>query len=143
MRGFGSLAPLVCTGAAGDKPKVFEALGEYDNAIAAAHLDLVNWPLHPFMRVQSFTSLGRAHAKLGQTQEAEAAFEQAIEIAHGCQLHLLECFALRDFVKFVLKPNGNAGAARVSQCKEGLRNAMGKMVGTEAEYEAMLGISLA
>jgi hypothetical protein len=85
-------------------------------------------------------------------EQSEAAFLMAIEKANVCQLHLLECFARRDYMKCVLEPNTastpgvatddlDAGAVEsLRRCIDGLHSAMGEMVGEQSEYEALLGL---
>ena len=49
---------------------------------------------------------GRALARLGRAEEAEAAFEEAVEVSHRTGLRLLEIFALRDLKKHIFAADG-------------------------------------
>ena len=65
-------------------------------------------PLHEEVTMQQpgHTLRGRMLAAQGKKAEAEAAFEEAIEVSHRTGLRLLEMFALRDLKKHVLDGDG-------------------------------------
>ena len=80
------------------KPAVFESFSEYDNAIAAAKIDVQQFPFCSILSVSSHAALGRSHSKLGQVAEANAAFQAAIKIANRCELRMQEVCCWRDLL---------------------------------------------
>ena len=90
----------------GEGPEVFECLGEFENALKAAQVDLDNLPLNIHQVVSALTAMGRCYAKLGRAAEAREAFERAIREARRCVLPFMELIARRDFVIGVLDAEG-------------------------------------
>ena len=77
---------------------------------------------------------GRVLAVLGKKDEAEAAFEAAVEVSHRTGLRLFEMFALRDLKKCVLDGDGRG--------EEGVRRlkaVLGEMKGPASELTKLLG----
>jgi hypothetical protein len=116
--------------------EVFESLGRFEEAITAAQADIRAYSIQPVVLVQSHTAIGRCHARLGQAQEAAAAFEAAIAEAQGCTLHYLEMLARRDYIVHVLDAEGR----RDSQLAA-LGGAISRMVLPPGEYASVLGPS--
>ena len=80
---------------------------------------------------------GRMLAAQGKKAEAEAAFEEAIEVSHRTGLRLLEMLALRDLKKHVLDGDGRG--------EEGIRRlkaVLSEMKGPPAELTKLLGEGL-
>eukprot|EP01045_Picozoa_sp_COSAG04_P008953 COSAG04_NODE_507_length_13313_cov_2.729302_13_plen_87_part_00 len=76
-------------------------------------------------------------AAQGKKAEAEAAFEEAIEVSHRTGLRLLEMFALRDLKKHVLDADGRGD--------EGIRRlkaVLSEMKGPASELTKLLGEGL-
>ena len=63
-------------------------------------------PLTPFLQVCSLMAIGRCHARLGRTGDAEDAFTLAISEAHRCELFMFEFIAHREFIEHVLDAQG-------------------------------------
>ena len=87
--------------------QVCEKLGEHDKMLvyttAALETDLTKAGTQlPSDRTHAYSMRGRAHAALGHTAEAAAAFESAAEEAHRYGYFLWEVFALRDLKLLVL-----------------------------------------
>ena len=80
---------------------------------------------------------GRMLAAQGKQAEAEAAFEEAIEMSHRTGLRLLEMFALRDLKKHVLDGDGR-GEEGIRRLKAVLK----EMKGPPAELTKLLGEGL-
>ena len=77
---------------------------------------------------------GRILNSQGKTAEAEAAFEQAIEVSHRTGLRLYEMFALRDLKKHILDPDG-----RGDEGTRRLKAVLAEMKGPPAELTKLLG----
>jgi hypothetical protein len=73
-------------------------------------------------------------AAQGKKPQAEAAFEQAIEVSHRCGLRLYEMFAVRDLKQCVLDGDGR-GEDGVQRLKAVLK----EMKGPAAELTKLLG----
>ena len=80
---------------------------------------------------------GRALNSQGKAVEAEAAFEQAIEIAHRTGLRLYEAFALRDLKKCILDGDG-----RSEQGTQRLKAVLKDMKGPHTELTKLLGLDV-
>jgi tetratricopeptide (TPR) repeat protein len=80
---------------------------------------------------------GRMLASQGKKVEAEAAFEEAIEVSHRTGLRLFEMFALRDLKKHVLDGDGR-GESGVRRLKAVLQ----EMHGPVEELTKLLGDGL-
>ena len=80
---------------------------------------------------------GRVLATLGRTEEAEAAFEEAVLVSHKHGLWLLEMFALRDLKKHILDTDG-----RGDEGTERLKGVLKEMKGPPAELTKLLGAGL-
>ena len=113
---------------------MFESLGRFKEAITAALTDIRNWQTHPVMLTQSYTAVGRSHAKLGNIADAAIAFETAIDEAHNCVLPFLEMIARRDYIVHVLDPQGK----RETQMA-GLGECISRMVLPPEQYSDVLG----
>ena len=85
---------------------MFEELGRFEEAITAAQTDIRNFVCVSILRAQSYTAIGRSHAKLGNVNEAVAAFEAAIDEAHRCEVPFQEMLARRDFIVHLLDGQG-------------------------------------
>ena len=90
--------------------------------------------LRPSTHADGHTLRGRLLSGQGNNVEAEAAFEEAIEISHRTGLRLLEMFALRDLKKCVLDGDGRGDEA-VSRMKALLQD----MQGPPSELTKLLG----
>jgi hypothetical protein len=77
---------------------------------------------------------GRILNSQGKTAEAEAAFEQAIEVSHRTGLRLYEMLALRDLKKHILDPDG-----RGHEGTRRLKAVLAEMKGPPAELTKLLG----
>eukprot|EP01046_Picozoa_sp_COSAG06_P029309 COSAG06_NODE_2708_length_6408_cov_2.142970_1_plen_1860_part_00 len=77
---------------------------------------------------------GRMLAAQGKKVEAEAAFEQAVEVSHRTGLRLLEMFALRDLKKCILDGDG-----RGEEGTKRLKAVLVEMKGLPAELTKLLG----
>jgi hypothetical protein len=80
---------------------------------------------------------GRMLAAQGKKAEAEAAFEQAIDIAHRTGLRLFEMLALRDLKKHILDRDG-----RKAEGVQRLKGSLKGMKGPAAELTKLLGEGL-
>ena len=80
---------------------------------------------------------GRALAKLGRLQEAEAAFEEAAAVAHRHGIWLMEMQALGDLKVCILDKDGRS-AQGTSRLKEVLQ----RMKGPPAELTKLLADGL-
>jgi tetratricopeptide (TPR) repeat protein len=78
---------------------------------------------------------GRALARLGRAEEAEAAFEEAAGVASGHGLWLLEMLALRDLKLHVL----DKAAGRGVEAGARLKAVLSKMKGPSSELTKLLG----
>ena len=76
-------------------------------------------------------------AAQGKKAEAEAAFEEAVEVSHRTGLRLLEMFALRDLKKHILDADG-----RGEQGIQRLKVLLAAMKGPAAELTKLLGEGL-
>jgi tetratricopeptide (TPR) repeat protein len=121
----------------GDAAEVFESLGRFADGATAARKDIAEYPLVPTLQAQSHTALGRCLAKLGQAEEAEQAFNTAIDFAQRALLPFVEMLAHRDLIVHVLDGDGR----RESQLAA-LGGAISSMVLPAAEYTAVLGAGL-
>ena len=77
---------------------------------------------------------GRMLATQGKKDEAEAAFEEAIEVSQRTGLRLLEMFAVRDLKKHILDADGRGeeGSKRLKAVLKGMK-------GPPAELTKLLG----
>ena len=121
----------------GDAVEVFESLGRYADGVIAAQKDISEYPLIPTLQAQSHTALGRCLAKLGRLEEAEQAFNTAIDFAQRALLPFVEMLAHRDLIVHVLDGDGR----RESQLAA-LGGAISSMVLPAAEYTSVLGAGL-
>ena len=90
--------------------------------------------LRPTTQGHGHALRGRLLATQGKIEEAEAAFEEAIEVSHRTGLRLLEMFAVRDLKKCVLDSNG-----RGDEGNRRLKAVLKEMKGPAAELTALLG----
>ena len=121
----------------GDAVEVFESLGRFADGEIAARKDISEFPLIKTLQAQSHTALGRCLAKLGRAEEAEQAFNAAIEFAQQALMPFAEMAARRDLIVHVLDGSGR----RESQLAA-LGGAISSMVLPAAEYTAVLGAGL-
>ena len=121
----------------GDAAEVFESLGRFADGAISARQDIAEYPLIPTLQAQSHTALGRCLAQLGKPEEAEQAFNTAIEFAQQAVLPFVEMIARRDLIVHVL----DGGGRRDSQLAA-LGGAISSMVLPAAEYTAVLGAGL-
>jgi tetratricopeptide (TPR) repeat protein len=117
-----------------DCADAFESLGRFEEAIAAAQVDIKNYEIFATTTIQSNNTIGRCQAKLGRPEEATAAFEAAITEAHDCEFPFLELLARRDFIVHVLDAEG-----RREEQMAGLGDAISRMAMAPGEYTAILG----
>ena len=73
----------------------------------------------------------------GKKAEAEAAFEEAVEVSHRTGLRLLEMFALRDMKKHILDADG-----RGEEIMPRLKAVLAEMKGPAPELTKLLGEGL-
>ena len=93
--------------------------------------------MRPTTQALGLSVKGRVLAALGKQDEAEAAFEQAVDVSHRTGLRLFEMFALRDLKKYILDADGRA--------EEGVRRlkaVLSEMKGPPAELTKLLGSGL-
>ena len=98
----GMSTPLLC---GGDIAEVFEALGEYANAVTVANIEIHHLPFNPFLQSQSYAALGRCNSKLNKNEEAKAAFEKSVAHAKECRIKMMELFYLQDYISSGLAPD--------------------------------------
>ena len=99
-------AHSVGAGWAGDAPDVFEALGEFENAITCAKVEIAQFPCLVMLQIDSWRAVGRSLAKLGRAGEAEEAFQTAIAEAQRCRVYFHEFLAQHDYIVHVLDKVG-------------------------------------
>ena len=90
--------------------------------------------LRPTTHSRAHALRGRMLAKLGKTDEAEAEFEKAVEIAHRTGIRLYEMFALRDLKACILDADG-----RGDEGTRRLKDVLKDMKGPPAELTKLLG----
>eukprot|EP01048_Picozoa_sp_COSAG05_P011210 COSAG05_NODE_1042_length_6066_cov_2.922742_2_plen_1109_part_00 len=90
--------------------------------------------MRPTTHAQGHALRGRMLAAQGKKAEAEAAFEEAVEVSHRTGLRLLEMFALRDLKKHILDADG-----RGEQGIQRLKVLLAAMKGPAAELTKLLG----
>ena len=83
---------------------------------------------------QSHAAIGRCQAKLGQLEQASAAFEAAIEEALRCEFPFAELLARRDYAVHVLDKQGRRDSQTAA-----LGGCIARMVLAAGEYTAVLG----
>ena len=88
----------------------------------------------PTTQAQGLAIKGRVLAAQGEASQAEAAFEQAIEISRRCGLRLYGMFAVRDLNAHVLD-----GGGRGEEGLKRLRVVLEQMKGEPAELAKLLG----
>ena len=94
-------------------------------------------PICPHSIVQCYAGIGRCHARLGHSAEAESAFKMAISEARRCRLYFLEMLAHCDYIEHVLDPKG---------CRHEQLPALGtcikQMISKPCMFSALLGSGL-
>lgn len=90
--------------------------------------------LRPTTAAQGQSLRGRMLAATGKKVEAEAAFEEAIEVSHRTGLRLFEMLALRDLKKCILDADG-----RGDEGMRRLKDVLKDMQSPPAELTKLLG----
>ena len=93
--------------------------------------------MRPTTHAEGHSLRGRVLAARGKPAEAEAAFEEAVAMAHKHGLRLLEMLALRDLKRCVLDKDGR-GAEGIPRLKAVLQD----MKGPPTELTKLLGEGL-
>ena len=118
---------------AGDFGEVLKAQFPEVNT-TVSHVNDPTIDLRPTTTAQGQALRGRMLAATGKKVEAEAAFEQAIEVSHRTGLRLFEMLALRDLKKCILDADG-----RGDEGTKRLKVALQEMKGPPAELTRLLG----
>lgn len=123
--------------------QVFEKIDQHEDALNYLEKALQVDPSDPFTdrrpttHAQGNALRGRILVALGKRQEAEAAFEMAVEVAHQTGLRLYELLALRDLKTLILDTDGRGedGTRRIKAVLQ-------EMKGPPAELTKLLGHGL-
>ena len=116
-----------------DVVRAMESVERYEEGVAEAQRVLKWYPNNPLHVVEANRALGRCHAKLGRTNEAEAAFHAAIAEAKRAARAYHEMLAICDYIKAVLDPAG-----RREEQLPALGGAIKALVLDPAEYTDIL-----
>ncbi len=93
--------------------------------------------LRPTVHTQGHALHGRVLASMDRLDEAEAAFEEAVDIAHRTGLRLYEMFAIRDLKVHVLDKRG-----RSAEGMRRLKCVLAEMIGPPTQLTRLLGEGL-
>ena len=119
-----------------------DALLHLEKALRVDPNDLTT-DMRPTTHAEGHSLRGRVFAAQGKPVEAEAAFEQAVAVAHKSGLRLLEMLALRDLKKCVLDKDGRGveGIRRLKAVLQGMKGPptqLTKLLGEGLDAEEIL-----
>ena len=117
-----------------DVVRVMESVGRYEEGVAEAQRVLKWYPYNPTCVIEANRALGRCQAKLGRTEEAEAAFQAAVAEAECVGRPYHEVLARSDYIQAVLDP-----ASRREEQLAPLGKAIQALVLEPSEYDGVLG----